>query len=179
MKMAFAWGAIAASLSLGACATATSRSAPSTVATAAMANPAGQNVGMVEIMRDGDSVMLRARVSGQNAGEHGIHLHATGKCDAPGFASAGGHLNPSAHQHGTLNPSGPHAGDLPNIMIGPDGAGTLAAQLTGNAADMAVSLFDADGTAIVLHAGPDDYKTDPSGNSGGRIACGVLMRFAG
>jgi Cu-Zn family superoxide dismutase len=123
--------------------------------------------------------MFRANVSGQASGEHGIHLHTTGKCEAPGFTSAGGHLNPTEHQHGSLNPAGPHVGDLPNIIVGPDGNGMIESRLTGTAADILANLFDADGTAIVLHAGPDDYKTDPSGNSGGRIACGALLRFPG
>ncbi|WP_231627002.1 superoxide dismutase family protein [Novosphingobium sp. AAP83] len=169
--------ALVATLSLGACATVPPQSNANTLATAALANASGQSVGSVEIVQSGTTVMFRANVSGQASGEHGIHLHTTGRCEAPGFTTAGGHLNPTAHQHGSLNPAGPHVGDLPNIIVGPDGNGMIASQLTGTAADLLANLFDADGTAIVLHAGPDDYKTDPSGNSGGRIACGVLLRF--
>ncbi len=161
---------------LGACATATPQETTSALARAALTNPAGQSVGSVEIVQSGATLMLRANVSGQVAGEHGVHLHTTGKCEAPAFASAGGHLNPTAHQHGNLNPAGPHVGDLPNIVVSADGSGRIESPLMGSANDFTTNVFDTDGTAIVLHAGPDDYKTDPSGNSGGRIACGVLMR---
>ncbi|WP_372733227.1 superoxide dismutase family protein [Novosphingobium sp.] len=177
MKMRIAVVAIAAPLSLGACATIPPQNSASTLATAALINTSGQSVGSVEITQNGTAMLFRANVSGQAAGEHGIHLHTTGKCEAPGFTSAGGHLNPTAHQHGSLNPAGPHVGDLPNIVVGTDGTGMIEGPLTGTAAVVLASVFDTDGTAIVLHAGPDDYKTDPSGNSGGRIACGVLMRF--
>ncbi len=166
-----------ASLSLlGACATVTPQEATSILARASLTNPAGQSVGSVEIVQSGATLMLRANVSGQVAGEHGVHLHTTGKCEAPAFTSAGGHLNPTAHQHGNLNPAGPHVGDLPNIVVGADGSGRIESPLMGSANDFTTNVFDTDGTAIVLHAGPDDYKTDPSGNSGGRIACGVLIR---
>jgi Cu-Zn family superoxide dismutase len=100
-----------------------------------------------------------------------------GKCDGPDFASAGGHFNPQSRQHGALNPQGPHAGDLPNITIGTDGKGRLEStteliSLLGGAS----VVFDADGSAIVIHAAPDDFRTDPTGNSGARIACGVIVR---
>lgn len=110
------------------------------------------------------------------AGAHGAHLHMIGKCDAPDFASAGGHLNPHHKMHGAENPQGKHLGDLPNVTIAGDGTGSLSVALEGTAAELETALFDADGTAVVIHAGPDDYRTDPSGNSGGRIACGVLTR---
>lgn len=177
MKNSMALAALAASLSLGACATVPEQDTPNTFATAALTNSAGQNVGSVEIVQSGAKLMLRANVSGQTPGEHGIHLHTTGKCEAPAFTTAGGHLNPSAHQHGTLNPAGPHAGDLPNLVVGPNGSGKIESPLMGTVDSFAASVFDADGTAIVLHAGPDDYKTDPSGNSGGRVACGIMLRF--
>lgn len=179
MKMRIAVVALAAQLSLGACTTVPPQNTASTLATAVLINFNGQNIGSVEIAQNGTALMFRANVLEQSAGEHGIHLHTTGKCEAPGFTTAGGHLNPTAHQHGSLNPAGPHAGDLPNIVVRQDGSGMIEGPLTGTAADLVASVFDTDGTAIVLHAGPDDYKTDPSGNSGGRIACGVLMRFPG
>lgn len=168
--------ALAASLLIGACATVPANDTAKVLASAPLTNPSGQVVGSAEIVETGSSLMLRARVSGQTQGDHGIHLHTTGKCEAPGFTTAGGHLNPTAHQHGNLNPAGPHAGDLPNIVVASDGTGTIESPMTGPSAILLANLFDADGTAIVLHAGPDDYKTDPSGNSGGRIACGVLER---
>lgn len=104
-------------------------------------------------------------------GTHGAHVHMVGRCDAPGFTTAGAHWNPTARQHGTMNPAGPHEGDLPNLIIGTDGRGTLAVTVPG--ATMA-GLLDADGAAMLVHAAPDDLKTDPSGNSGARIACGVF-----
>ena len=115
-------------------------------------------------------------VVGLSPGVHGVHLHMTGACDAPEFTSAGGHLNPGGHQHGSDNPAGAHLGDLPNVTVGNAGTGTVTATLPGSREAVLAQLFDADGTAIVVHANADDYRTDPSGNSGGRIACGVLTR---
>jgi Cu-Zn family superoxide dismutase len=109
---------------------------------------------------------------GMPPGTHGAHVHMVGRCDAPDFASAGGHWNPTAMKHGAMNPQGPHQGDLPNLVIANDGRGTIAATIPG--ATLA-ALMDADGAAMVVHAQPDDLKTDPSGNSGGRIACGVFQ----
>jgi len=105
-----------------------------------------------------------------------MHLHTVGQCDAPGFTTAGGHLNPHGKQHGSQNPAGSHLGDLPNITINNNGAGAASAQLSGSSSELEALLFDADGTALVVHAAADDYKTDPTGNSGARIACGVLTR---
>ena len=113
---------------------------------------------------------------GLTTGAHGIHLHAVGTCDAPGFASAGSHLNPHGKQHGSANPAGSHLGDLPNLIVGADGTGAITAKLSDSPAGIASALFDADGTALVIHASSDDYMTDPSGNSGPRIACAVLKR---
>ena len=104
-------------------------------------------------------------------GTHGAHVHTTGHCDAPDFMTAGGHWNPTGAKHGSMNPSGPHEGDLPNLIVGANGHGTLGLVVPG--ATMA-GLLDADGSAIVLHAKADDLMTDPSGNSGARIACGVF-----
>ena len=114
-------------------------------------------------------------VAGTPGAVHGLHLHAVGKCETP-FTSAGPHLNPGGHQHGKDNPMGSHLGDLPNVTIGQNGVGTADASLGTDAAAIDAALFDADGSAIVLHAAADDYRTDPSGNSGPRIACGVLTR---
>ncbi len=147
------------------------------VARTTLTDVTGRSVGSAEISQTGTTLYLNASVSGQTSGEHGIHFHAVGKCEAPGFTTAGGHLNPSAHQHGSLNPAGPHLGDLPNITVAADGAGSVNVPLSGVPDEVVVAMFDADGTALVFHAGPDDYKTDPSGNSGGRLACGVLERL--
>ena len=99
-------------------------------------------------------------------------MHAVGKCDPPDFASAGPHWNPTGKKHGMSNPAGPHAGDLPNVVVKANGV--LGATLVLSAASMS-SLIDADGAALVIHAAADDNMTDPSGNSGARIACAVLQ----
>ena len=124
----------------------------------------------------GGEVTLNASFSGLTPGSHAVHLHTTGQCTAPDFTSAGGHLNPAGHEHGTQNPRGAHLGDLPNVTIGADGTGTMSAVVRGTLAGVADDIFDADGTAIVVHAGADDYRTDPTGNAGGRVACGVVSR---
>lgn len=113
--------------------------------------------------------MLTIDANGLSPGVHGLHLHAVGRCDGPDFASAGPHWNPTNRKHGRANPEGPHLGDLPNLVVGADGRGT---------ATLAVEpgLVDADGAALVVHALPDDDRTDPSGNSGARIACAAFTR---
>lgn len=134
----------------------------------AIVNGAGAASGAVELEPRGDGTNLRISVEGLPPGEHGLHLHAVGRCDGPAFQSAGGHWNPAGRQHGHLNPQGSHAGDLPNLTVSSNGRGALNFLVTGS------GLADADGTSLVIHAGPDDYRTDPSGNSGDRIACAVL-----
>jgi superoxide dismutase, Cu-Zn family len=126
--------------------------------------------GSATISGAGDAMRLTVNATGMPPGSHGLHVHTVGKCDAPDFQTAGAHWNPAMKQHGRDNPMGAHDGDLPNLVIDADGSGTVSAPLSGNASD----LLDADGAAIVIHAAPDDYRTDPSGNSGGRIACGVF-----
>jgi Cu-Zn family superoxide dismutase len=116
-------------------------------------------------------VMLTLQVEGLPPGQHGVHVHMTGKCDAPKFESAGGHWNPADAQHGLEAPAGQHAGDMPNLVVEEDGRGTLAYELKG--ATLA-GLLDEDGSAMVVHASADDQRTDPSGNSGDRIACGIF-----
>jgi Cu-Zn family superoxide dismutase len=108
-------------------------------------------------------------------GTHGIHLHMTGTCDAP-FTTAGAHWNPTARQHGLQNAAGPHLGDLPNIEVGADSSANVQVSATGGTLRGADGLLDADGAAIIVHATADDNKTDPSGNSGARIACGVVKQ---
>ena len=132
--------------------------------------------GTAQLYASGTGVTLSIAVAGMTPGTHGIHLHTTGACDAPEFTTAGGHLNPGMKQHGMENPAGAHLGDLPNLIVGSSGTGTVSATLNGTREQVLAQLFDADGTAVVVHANPDDYKTDPSGNSGTRIACGVLTR---
>lgn len=144
-------------------------------ATAEIKMADGKMVGTAHLMPAKDGVSLHITVKGLAQGTHGIHVHTVGSCQAPDFASAGAHWNPGQKMHGTDNPKGSHMGDLPNLVVKADGTGELMATLKGAHLDASASgLLDSDGSALVLHAAPDDYKTDPSGNSGGRIACGVV-----
>lgn len=126
-------------------------------------------------LSDGVRVVLEAR--GLPPGEHAVHVHATGTCEPPTFASAGEHFNPGNKRHGLLNSAGPHAGDLPNLTVERNGTGrleTFTGRVTLSAG--ANSLLDSDGSAVVIHAAADDFVTDPSGSSGAPIACGVIVK---
>lgn len=163
---------------LAACTTSgTPKAVAQTVASATLRDASGAQTGTATLTSDGTRLTLAVTMAGLTAAEHGAHLHAIGRCDAPDFTSAGGHLNPHGKQHGMENPQGSHLGDLPNLTIGADGKGSFSVPLTGSPAEIEALLFDTDGTALVIHAKPDDYRTDPSGNSGARIACGVLARL--
>jgi Cu-Zn family superoxide dismutase len=142
-----------------------------TTARAVLHDASGKEVGKARLQQVGKGIKVTLQASKLAAGTHGVHIHAVGKCDAPDFASAGPHWNPTGRQHGKDNPAGMHKGDLPNIVIGSNGRGRLAFTVEGAVLG---DLVDADGAALVVHAATDDYKTDPSGNSGARIACGVL-----
>jgi superoxide dismutase, Cu-Zn family len=138
----------------------------------------GDVVGTATFTQVGNAVRVVLEVQGLPPGAHGVHVHAVGACAGPAFTSAGGHFNPDGREHGVLNhPRGPHAGDLPNITVGADGKGRLESttELMSLGAGVS-SVFDGDGSAIVVHAAPDDFRTDPTGNSGARIACGVIGR---
>ena len=143
-------------------------------ATLRLAN--GLPAGTAQLLGSGSQLNISIALVGLSQGGHGVHLHRVGSCEAPDFESAGEHLNPDGRQHGTQNTAGAHLGDLPNAIVGGPGAGTVSATLRGTRDAVLSRLFDADGTAVVVHASPDDYRTDPSGNSGSRIACGVLTR---
>lgn len=150
--------------------------APET-AKAELKDAAGKSVGQATLTESPHGVLVRVTLTAAPAGEHAFHIHATGKCEAPAFTTAGGHFNPSMKQHGIQNPMGMHAGDLPNVQVPASGALTFdffAAGVTLKAGGS--SLMDADGSALVLHQGADDYKSDPAGNAGNRIACGVVSR---
>lgn len=135
----------------------------------------GRDVGRLTLTQMGrDTVRVVVESTGLAAGTHGTHLHSVGRCDAPQFTTAGPHLNPAARQHGMRNPAGPHLGDLPNLVVGANGRGRMEATLTGSLNPGVAPIFDADGTSLVVHANADDMTTDPSGNSGARIACTVI-----
>ena len=137
----------------------------------------GKPVGSAVLEEIPRGVKIHLKVSGLPPGTHAFHIHAVGKCEPPDFKSAGGHFNPFGKKHGRENLEGAHAGDLPNIQVGPDGIGlaeAVASHVTlGEGPN---SLFHPDGTALVVHASADDNKTDPAGNAGARIACGVITK---
>jgi superoxide dismutase, Cu-Zn family len=147
--------------------------------TANMVRSDGATIGTVRIFSEPTGVVLRINATGLPPGMHGVHVHTAGRCDPPGFTSAGPHWSPTTRQHGHLNPAGFHAGDLGNLGVGADGklvAGLLVPGARLNASDYGSGpvLHDQDGASLVFHAKPDDERTDPSGNSGDRIACAVL-----
>lgn len=142
-----------------------------------MKDAQGKAVGTVGLWQQGPGVSLELNLHGLPPGEHAIHFHTNAKCDAPDFKSAGAHFNPENKKHGLENPEGHHAGDMMNFTV--DAKGRAKAKLEDKDASLLEgnhSLFSNGGTAIVIHAKADDMKTDPSGNSGDRIACGVITK---
>ena len=161
-------------LMLAACSTAALAQAPAT-AKAEMRDATGKSIAMVLLSETPHGVLVRANFMGAPSGVHAFHVHTTGTCEAP-FTSAGGHFNPDARQHGAMNDMGMHAGDMPNVVIPADGnlsVDVLIPNVTLQAGPN--GLFKAGGTALMLHGGADDYKGDPAGNAGPRIACGVVI----
>lgn len=144
------------------------------VALAELKRSDGTDAGVATLSDRSDGVWLSVAATGAVPGTYGIHLHAAGKCDAPDFTTAGPHWNPSQKQHGFDNPMGTHAGDVRNLVVSADGIGSTELEVVGAQFGGATGLFDADGIALIIHEKADDYKTDPSGNSGKRVICGVF-----
>jgi Cu-Zn family superoxide dismutase len=146
-------------------------------AKADLLNAKGAPVGTATFSEKANGVELDLKVSNLSPGLHGLHIHAVGRCQAPDFASAGPHFNPEGKQHGWDNPQGHHLGDLQNLEVGPDGKAKVRVLIPGvTLGEGPNALFHEGGTALVIHAKPDDGKTDPAGNAGPRIACGVIIR---
>ena len=150
---------------------------PPPIATATLLDSTGTQVGVATFSRVAGGARLGVSVSGLGPGPHGIHIHERGECAGPAFTSAGGHLNPDRRVHGLENPAGPHAGDLPNLLVDADGSADTIFAVSPRLLDSGDrSLFRAGGTAVVVHAEQDDQRSDPSGGSGARVACGVVER---
>lgn len=155
---------------------ATALPAASQTASAPLKDAQGKEVGSANLTQTPRGVLINLSVKGLPPGEHAFHVHAVGKCEPP-FTSAGGHFNPDSKKHGLMAAEGAHAGDMPNLHI--PQSGDLAIEVLNAAVTLDKgqpnSLFDTDGSALVIHAGTDDYKSDPAGDAGGRIACGVVQ----
>jgi Cu-Zn family superoxide dismutase len=145
-------------------------------AKAVLKDASGKEVGGAELTQTPAGVLIRLSVKDLPPGEHAFHVHGVGKCDPP-FTSAGGHFNPANKKHGLMALGGHHAGDMPNLHI-PQGGALVVEVVNASITldrDKPNSVFHPGGTALIIHAGKDDYKTDPTGEAGGRIACGVIM----
>jgi Cu-Zn family superoxide dismutase len=141
-----------------------------------LSDASGQPVGSATLTQTPHGVLISAQLHDLPPGQHAFHVHAVGECKPP-FTSAGGHFNPTGKQHGIENPAGMHAGDMPNLTV-PE-SGTIQFQVLNTMTSLSEGdnhILDDDGAALVVHATADDYKTDPAGNAGARIACGVITR---
>ncbi len=146
------------------------------VAEAKLLDASEGEIGTVRLTEESDALSITVSIEGLEPGERAFHLHTTGVCEGPDFKTAGGHLNPFKRTHGSQSVDGAHLGDLPNLLIEEQSSLETSFQLPGSAEELLPLIFDADGTAVMLHAGPDDYMSDPAGAAGPRIACGVLVK---
>lgn len=182
MKIAAILPVISIACMLGACtqdgSVASSGSTPPAAAPTARAPLVaadGTARGEAMLTQTADGLRVHVKATGLTPGAHAVHIHTTGQCTPPDFASAGGHWNPTSRQHGKDNPQGMHMGDMPNMLAGSDGSGEIEYVVAnGMIREGATPLMDADGAAVVVHAQADDYKSDPAGNAGGRVLCGVV-----
>jgi Cu-Zn family superoxide dismutase len=147
---------------------------PSETAKASLKDAKGQTVGDVTFEQYPHGLLIKGTLSNLPAGTHAIHIHETGQCEGPEFKTAGGHFNPQKKAHGLMAQGGKHEGDLPNLTAGQDGK--VQFEFFGGQNLTVRALMDTDGSAVVVHAKADDYKTDPAGEAGGRIACGVVSK---
>ncbi len=153
------------------------QSAAPQTARAEMKDAKGTTLGTVQLTETPAGVLMHGALSGLPPGAHAFHIHEAGKCDAPDFKTAGGHFNPGGQHHGFASAQGAHAGDLPNLFVPESGKVEFDALARGvTLAAGPTSLFGPNGTALVIHASADDYKTDPAGNAGARIGCGVIAK---
>lgn len=136
-------------------------------------NSMGETIGQSVLTQTNQGILIKSHITKLPEGWHGFHVHTIGNCVPPDFTSAGGHFNPHGKKHGYENPEGSHVGDLPNASVGPDGVLDSEVLLSGATLQ---ELFDKDGSALVVHSVKDDYHSDPAGNAGGRIACGIIQQ---
>lgn len=155
----------------------TAKPAAAKPVTVKLSDAKGKSIGTAKLSATADGVKITLAVKGLAPGEHAIHVHETAKCEGPDFKSAGGHYNPEHKQHGKDNPEGPHAGDIPNFTVNAKGASTATVVAPGITLDDGPhSVFTGGGTALVIHEKADDLKSDPAGNAGSRVACGLIAK---